>query len=133
MPERKLEKYVRWQDYRINQLSFSINLFLSFSVASLAYAINELLKPTVLNDDLLRLTIEMWSFSCLFGVLATITRLLDFRYTARKLRKASCINRFLSCHLGKLTWASFWGQIIFYVVGAYMFVYGLVYNFGTYT
>jgi hypothetical protein len=34
------ERYLRWQEYRINQLSFAINLFLSFAVASIGYAIN---------------------------------------------------------------------------------------------
>ncbi|OCH07870.1 hypothetical protein A6E10_19400 [Aliivibrio fischeri] len=133
MSERKLERYVRWQDYRINQLSFSINLFLSFSVASLAYAINSFLEPNVPNGALFKLVIEMWSYSCISGVAATIFRLLDFRYTVRKIRKANCFNRFFSRHLGKFTWAAFWGQIIYYSVGAYMFIYGMVYNFGIYT
>lgn len=45
MTPQQQERYVRWQDYRITQLSFSINLFLGFAVASLAYAINLKLGP----------------------------------------------------------------------------------------
>lgn len=40
MTPEEHERYVRWQDYRITQMSFAINLFLGFAVASLAYIIN---------------------------------------------------------------------------------------------
>ncbi|OCQ23590.1 hypothetical protein A7985_06510 [Pseudoalteromonas luteoviolacea] len=41
-PEQR-ERYARWQNHRVSQLSFSINLFLGFSVSWLAYVINLLL------------------------------------------------------------------------------------------
>ena len=39
MKKSQRERYVRWQEYRMTQLSFAINLFIGFAVASIAYVI----------------------------------------------------------------------------------------------
>lgn len=116
------ERYLRWQNYRITQMSFSINLFLGFAVASLAYAINLKLGDLPKNTEQLVLIIELWSCSAAFGCIATVTRLLDFRYTARKIKDGGKINAFVAKRLGPVTWGMFWGQLIAYVGGAFYFV-----------
>ena len=126
MDTEQKERYVRWQDYRITQLSFSINLFLSFAVASLAYAINLKLNDNTQNSDLLVFIIKWWSWSAVFGCLATVSRLLDFRYTAMKIKFRSRFNAFMSKWLGTVTWSAFWVQLATYVGGAYFFIAGVV-------
>ena len=120
-PEKK-ERYVRWQDYRISQLSFSINLFLGFAIASLAYVINLKLGKSSLNPDILVFIIKWWSWSAVLGCVATVSRLLDFRYTAKKIREGGKFNSFMAKTLGPITWGMFWGQILTYVGGAYYFI-----------
>ena len=120
-PSQK-ERYVRWQDYRITQMSFSINLFLGFAVASLAYAINLKLGENTKNPELLVFIIKWWSWSAAFGCFAIVTRLLDFRYTAKKIRDGGSFNAFMAKWLGPVTWGMFWGQLITYVGGAYCFI-----------
>ncbi len=124
-PDKK-ERYVHWQNYRITQLSFSINLFLSFAVASLAYAINLKLSPESQHQELLVFIINWWAGSAALGCVATISRLLDFRYTAKKIRDGGAFNEFMAKRLGPVTWGAFWGQLIAYVAGSYFFISGIV-------
>ena len=119
-PEQR-ERYVRWQNYRVSQLSFSINLFLSFSVASLAYVIN-LLLSSAKDNATLKCVLIIWAISAGVGCIATVSRLLDFRYTALTIKSPNSCNTFLAAHLGKVTWAMFWVQIILYPYGAYYFI-----------
>lgn len=124
-PEQK-ERYVRWQNYRITQLSFSINLFLGFAVASLAYVINLKLGENPKNSELLIFIIKWWSWSATLGCVATITRLLDFRYTAKKIKFGGKFNTFMAKWLGSITWGAFWGQLLTYIGGAYCFISGII-------
>jgi hypothetical protein len=41
MSAEERESFLRWQDFRVQQLSFSINLFLGFAVASLAFLLDQ--------------------------------------------------------------------------------------------
>lgn len=124
-PEQQ-ERYLRWQGYRITQMSFSINLFLGFAVASLAYAIDLKLGDNLKNTELLVFIIKWWSWCVAFGCFATVTRLLDFRYTARKIKDGGSFNTFMAKWLGPITWGMFWGQLITYIGGAYYFVSGVI-------
>lgn len=123
--DKKNDRFIRWQEYRISQLGFSINLFLGFSVASMAFVISLLLGNGKGNAEL-KCVLVAWAVSSLFGCVSTITRLLDFRYTAQKIRNPTAANTFLAAHLGKVTWGSFWGQVVLYAVGAYVFIWQYV-------
>ena len=121
-PQQK-ERYVRWQNYRINQLTFSINLFLGFAVASLAYVVNLKITAAVgINNADLLLVIFWWSASAVSGSVATVTRLLDFRYTARKIKYSSVSDKTKAKLLGQLTWGLFWVQVTAYLFGGYWFI-----------
>jgi hypothetical protein len=123
MDSEQKERYVRWQDYRINQLSFSINLFLSFGVASLAYAINlKITKVAGVSQSEIVLSIYWWSASAVLGTIATLSRLLDFRYTARKIKDSSESDKCKAKMLGKVTWSTFWAQVMTYLIGGYQFI-----------
>lgn len=122
------ERYVRWQDYRITQLSFAINLFLGFSVASLAYVINLKLEIKPHSDIPLELVIIWWAVSAGFGCFATMSKLLDYRHTARKIKDGGRFNTFMAKWCGSVTWGSFWVQVISYSVGAYLFIIGVIHT-----
>ncbi len=123
----KNERFVRWQNYRIEQLSFSINLFLGFAVASLAYAINIKITGTLSETELLLYSIKCWSVSAGLGVVATVIRLLDFRYTAKKIISPNKYNSVMAKYSGSITWGAFWGQLLSYLLGAYFFI-SIVYS-----
>lgn len=120
-PQEK-DRYIRWQGYRISHFSFAINLFLGFGVASLAFAINQKLGSASKIEATLNSIIIWWAFSVSFGSIATISRLLDFRYTAQKIKSKDCINSFMAKACGPASWAMFWLQVIFYVGGAYILI-----------
>lgn len=126
MNQEQKERYVRWQNHRIAQLSFSINLFLGFSVASLAYLINLKLSSENQHQELLTYSIKWWSWSAALGCIATVSRLLDFRYTAKKIKNGGAFNSFMAKWLGPATWSAFWAQLPTYVTGSYFFINGIV-------
>lgn len=121
MNDKTKEKYTRWESYRIQQLSFSINLFLSFAVASMAFAINLKLDNKISDIATIDYVIKLWALSAGLGCLATISRLLDYRYTAKKVRNPNKFNTFMSSWCGPFTWGTFWGQLIIYITAAYFF------------
>ena len=118
------ERYVRWQNYRITQFSFAINLFLGFAIASLAFAMNAKFDRKAIPVEVLNVTIVWWGISVLAGVLATLVRLLDFRYTAQKIMHGGAFNEFMARYCGPITWSIFWIQVGSYALGAYLFVMG---------
>jgi len=128
MNDADKERYVRWQNYRINQLSFSINLFLGFAVASLAFVINIKLnsEPGSTENVELFSSIYWWSASAILGVISSLSRLLDFRYTARKIKDSDVCDKRRAKFFGKVTWGTFWSQVITYIIGGYLFISGVV-------
>jgi uncharacterized membrane protein YesL len=87
-------RYVRWQNYRIQQLAFNINLFLTFATASLAYVINLKLTQQPPIKICLAAPIVFWSLSAVFGCVAMMTKLCDYRHTARKIKESPLIYSF---------------------------------------
>lgn len=127
MNSDRKERYIRWQEYRINQLSFSIDLFLGFSVASLAYSINFKIGNAFSNNIPILTIILIWGISAALGCLAVISKLLDYRYTARKIKDGGDFNAAMAKYTGPITWGLFWGQLISYAVGSAIFVIGVLY------
>lgn len=120
------ERYVRWQDHRVTQLSFAINLFLSFSVASLAYAINLKLENKLHGNIPFEFIIYWWAASAASGCVATMSKLLDYRYTARKIKDGGRFNTYMAKWCGSVTWGAFWVQVLSYAIGAYLFICGVI-------
>ena len=117
------DSFLRWQEYRIKHLSFSINLFLSFSVTSIAFFVQRKTFASLpnLNRELM-LPVLWWLASTIFGVIATLSRLVDFRYTARRIRggrkEYSCLIKIA----GHVTWVSFGCQVASYCIGIWLIV-----------
>ncbi len=134
--------YSKWQELRIAQLSTSIALFLTYSVAALGFSVNLLVQPGYAISNCIARTsfglgILLGLLSVALGVTACVTRLKDFRLTAQIVRQRSKPNpddsveelRLQSKRLGEWTWRLFYSQIVtfglqtFALVGALAVTY----------
>jgi len=134
------ERYIRWQGYTISQLTFALNLFFGLSVASLAFAFT-LVKDkefqligcpkTLFQISLLSLCVSI-VVSC--GVV--VSRLLDFRFTAKKIRsdetatiEDSSVYKYQYKILGALTWRLFWIQLLTLGIGLIGLITGVLFGY----
>ena len=120
------ERYVRWQNYRVTQLSFATNLFLGFAVASLAFVINIKLENKSHGVIPIDALIVWWAACAVLGCIATISKLLDYRFTALKIKDGGAFNECTAKYCGLVTWGCFWGQVSTFAIGAYLFITGIV-------
>ena len=120
MTDDEKQRYVRWQDYRITQFSFSINLFLTFGVAALGFCLilikDSAFVPPRGAGNALYYSVISFAASIIFGTLATLSRLLDFRCTAIKIKKKysdwrQLLAEFLAKGLGNVSWCLFYLQL----------------------
>lgn len=82
------ERHTRWQDKRINLLTFSINLFFTIAVASIGLIINNYDKDIfkdkfILCYSLPKVILLFLTISALAGMIALLCRLRDFRLTTK--------------------------------------------------
>ena len=110
MTEEDKARYVRWQDYRIQHLGYVINLFLGFGVASIGFAWTQ--SPKI--DDSIVL---WWVTSLCAGVAAIVCRLVDFRYTCKKIESGNGAYKLLTNLVGHITWICCGVQLLSYSVG----------------
>jgi hypothetical protein len=123
------DPYTRWQGIRITHLGFCIALFLTFSVATLGFAANLLVQPTYeISGCLAKLLFSSSGvcgvFSIICGALTCLTRLADFRITARVARHRTDTGRAREVDswreryrvLGKRTWALFKSQLVLFAL-----------------
>jgi hypothetical protein len=135
MTDEDKERYVRWQDYRIRQFSFAINLFLSFAVAALGFCLT-LIKdsgftPPIGTGYVLRHAVFSLAGSIVLGSLATLSRLWDFRCTAVKIEKKyedwrQGTATFLAKWLGGVSWSLFYFQLAALAYGAFCLISALI-------
>ena len=128
------ERYNRWQGHRITQLGVCISLFLTFSVATLGFSANLLVQHT---DAIAACHVKIpFLFSVGLGMLsvalgsaACLTRLVDFRKTARipgllKVDKKQEADRLRGeCELlGRFTWRLFYSQLATFILQAFLLI-----------
>lgn len=128
------EKFIRWQGITFTQLSYSINLILTFSVAAIGFSVSLLIsenfKPTSCQAYAFFLSLLLLLASGALGIWCTINRLRDFRATAKITNlkrkygnKSELANlRELTKKLGKNTWVIFWWQIGTFSAGIFILV-----------
>lgn len=90
------------------------------------YVINLKLEQRVHSTVQLEAVIIWFAVSALLGCIATVSKLLDYRYTAKKIKDGGRFNALMARHCGNVTWCCFWGQLISYAVGAYLFIKGII-------
>lgn len=136
------ERFVRWQGYTINQLTFALNLFLGLSVGALAFGITLFRdeKFIIIGCPKLAFSLGLITICISFvaGCLAVVSRLLDFRFTARKIRSdekgdpdnESGVYKYRTKLLGQVTWRLFWTQVISFFLGLTGLAIGLFSFYG---
>jgi hypothetical protein len=119
----KDEKFTRWQQRSIEQLGFSINLILTLAWGTLGYTVATYdrtssacpLKCAFVFASVLLLC------AVLFGIAASVTRLYDFRFTARTIREKEEVEknrlRAITNRLGSCTWFLFWAETVAFALG----------------
>ena len=127
-------RYIRWQGLAIAQFSVAVALITAFSAAALGVGLSLLqnkefpLSPSLhyaFTGSLLLLLCAVF-LSC--G--AVVTRTLDFRLTARKVRKDTSPGFSNSLTIwgvgpdgyGRATWRLFWGSCFALLVGVVLLV-----------
>jgi hypothetical protein len=119
------DRFVRWQAILREHLGYTINLFLTFSVAALGYCLSLIRDRSFTPTGFLLVifwisVVSMWLLIFL-GIVCVLNRLSDFRGTARRARLAASDptqeKEYLDM-LGGLTWRWFYGQTISFGIGA---------------
>lgn len=123
------QRFVRWQAQTIAQLSFAINLFAGLAVAALGFGVSFLREQSFTPDRCYAVaylgSLVLLGASVLCGVAATVTRLLDFRATAKtvRLRQKDATSTDIAVAgdeakgLGKATWRLFWALLATFLLG----------------
>ena len=123
------ERFVRWQGLAISQLSIAVALLSGLSTAGLGAGVALLQWDEFMLSSCFKVAfaVSMLLFIsaafCSCG--AVITRLLDFRLTARKVNgssKSLKIFRRDSDEYGEATWRLFWASCVSFIVGSTLFV-----------
>jgi len=123
------DRYNRWQTLAIAQLTVAVALISGFSVSGLAVGLSLLQNEEFVLSGVFKTTFA-WSFPLLLLAAvsssgAVVSRLLDFRLTARKVRKKQkpTYSRSLTMFwLGpeaysQITWFLFWLGCAAFLVG----------------
>lgn len=123
------ERFNRWQGLAVAQLTVAVALISGLSVSALSLGLallqNEKFKPCGEFKFLFVYSFPLLLMAAIFSTAAVISRLLDFRLTARKVRKERKPNyeRPLTMFwlgpevYGRITWAFFWFASLLFVVG----------------
>lgn len=147
------DRFVRWQQLRINHLSFTNNLFLGFNLGFIGFLIS---KNSISFDCkcwisfIGDLSLLMLGCSFITGIATVLNRLKDFRHTERlvKFRKCKFENdyeikkhadieqiefnikseKLLTDKLGKLTWSLLYWQILTFGIGITLSVFFFILN-----
>src|SRR5256885_567996 len=89
-PSEPNDRFVRWQGYALAQLTFTINLFFATALGTLGYDLSVVSTFPAQSTDwipcFLLVSSGLLSVSLIAGMGAVISRLFDFRLTARKIR-----------------------------------------------
>ena len=128
------ERYSRWQGLAIAQLSVAIGLISGFSIAGLGAGLSLLQNKKFVLDQpykcLFAVSLLLLLAAAFFSCAAVITRLLDFRLTARVVRKQQrpeyskplVLFGFDAEAYGRATWRLFWSSFISFTLGVVLLV-----------
>lgn len=128
------DRYNRWQGLAITQLSVAVALISGLSVAGLGAGLSLLQNKDFMPAGPLKCAFA-WSlvlllFAAFLSCGSVITRLLDFRLTARKVRKVKNPDYGRSLTMfwlgpdayGLATWGLFWASCISFTLGVVLLV-----------
>ena len=105
--------YKHWRDIQRNQLNTSSNIMFTLSATIIGFTINYLLNNSnsicYRSKFLLIMSIAVLLFSILFYLIFNISKLIDYKKTARYLRNDMSFEEIgrKTWLLGRITWYSF--------------------------
>lgn len=123
------DRYIRWQGLAIAQLTVAVALVSGLSVSSLAVAFtllqNSDFTPCGISLLMFVASFPLLLIAALSSFVAVVSRTLDFRLTARKVRKDRDpsysrplkIFRLDKDEYGKVTWFLFWISCAAFLLG----------------
>lgn len=126
----QMERYPRWQALSITQTSVLVSLLSALSLAGLSTSLS-----LVQNKDFiaaldfrgsLACAFIMYSLCMLFSTLTVLSRTMDFRLTAREVRRQTNLSYsrptklfgISSSGFGGITWFSVWSSFFFFCAGS---------------
>lgn len=126
-------RYNRWQGIAITQFSVAVALMTAFSASALGTGLSLLQSESFRQNSHTHLfagALLALLLSALLSCASVISRTLDFRFTARKVRRDTTPGydkplTFLGLTLrglGKLTWGLFWLSCISLLFGVFSMV-----------
>jgi hypothetical protein len=124
------ERFVRWQGQTMAQLSTTLTLILGLSVGGLGLSLSLLrqddFNPTGVYAVLFLVTLATLFLASAAGIAALITRLVDFRLTAMKVRAGSTDEPLTlfgtdASNYGKATWRLFWSMMVLFALSVFCF------------
>ena len=122
------QKFNRWQGLAITQLSVAVALISGLSISGLGAGLSLLQKPefSLVAPFKLAFAISLLLFvaAALCSCAAVLSRLLDFRLTARKIRGKPPLKLFGTDPepFSAATWRLFWVSCVSFFLGAISFV-----------
>ncbi len=134
-------RYIRWQQIRIDQMGKVINLIMGLSTFNLGFLLN-----FISNHESPFACWQKWLFgislfivllSIIFGVAVSLNRLYDFRWTAKKvgIKERVIVDSQDSNYygekaskLGKCTWKLLWLQLGAFLFGLILSVLAIVFS-----
>ena len=120
-------RYVRWQGIAMAQFTVAIALLSALSISMLGASLMLILDEDFPNPGphgiALGLSMLLLMAVVALCLLATVSRTLDFRLTARKVRGKHCLLMFgiNKEQFGGISWACFWTALIFFIGGGLLF------------
>jgi hypothetical protein len=131
----KNDKCQRWRRIAIDQLGYALNLTLTFAIATLGYCFallkDEVFRPGTSAKCAFILSMLALALSGICGFTAVVTRLWDFRGTARR----ACNHPAAPAKdelrgLGTSTWVLFYVQLGAFAIGAGALALTLLLTYG---
>lgn len=120
------ERFIRWQGNTITQLSTTLSVLSGLSIAGLGFLFSlsreASFKPTGCIAAAYLIAVAAFFLASLAGCAALITRLLDFRLTASRVRGGGSEDPLTlfgttASNYGKATWRLFWLLVTFFLIG----------------
>jgi hypothetical protein len=124
--ETDREGYLRWQEFAITQLGYTINLMMTLSGAILVFVVKEKLDEKIKAHGCeWRFALGCLGLSVLAAIAANITRACDFRYTRRAVRERMKNGEDHQELHDKAEWLGAWTWGLFYCQAA-TFAFGVI-------
>ena len=129
------DRFQRWQKIAIDQLTYSLNLFLALTIASLGYWFS-LLRDAEFMPDTVAKCFMLSSFlalaiSGLCGLACVVCRMRDFRGTAQRARggrEAQSLRQLRG--VGRCTWCLFYVHVCGFCLGVVLLALTLLRTYG---